>query len=502
MMLRSNHRDTGRDMEDSRNTPDEPDEADKKGRPGRRHPLEGLLTNANEDDDWGIPSLSFPTVKPRPVPAPDTDENAKTTVIQPIDMPLSLEEVADAPTPADEADLVDVDVDDKDKDNTTVAPTVVAPPVTGTAELASLAGGGQTAPVPAAPVPPAAVPPTSPRTNAGDGRDDDHGHGTTNGRPRGHRPWFVAVVAVIVVAVAATGLFLYRHQRQSSLDAALAGCGTSASNVSTAVKALDKALDKAKTAQDTAADQVADATTLSDLETVVGEAKSSYDAQACDASLGAAKLAAAEAANAKTTDAINDEITKLNKAVEAVDASHKEKAKELATQAVQTLTPLVAEARTLYEGSAGAVADDATRQTLQQDIDKANTLLDEDAPDPDDLNDAVTALQNDMAAVNESINAANAYRYQQAQRDAQQNQNAQQNTTQGTTGQQNQNGATDQSQQQGTTQQGQNGNGTVTQNGATGQSQQQGATTQQGQNGATASGSNGATAQNQNGANH
>ena len=217
------------------------------------------------------------------------------------------------------------------------------------------------------------------------------------GDPPGRRrpKWLVpVVVAVVVVVVVVAGLVGWRVVESRRHDAALDSC-------SRAVKAL-----KGKTGSDQLAqyreaagikaDQVKDA------KTVVAMARSVKDAEGirqqtirCKASMPTDGLKEA----ADQAGKIDGKYAALSKAARAVIASRDAKALEDARTA---LDGKKGEASKLLADSDGKVADNATRDGLQQAIDQAGQAKGDEAKA---YQDAANALQAAIDQVNASMQA-------------------------------------------------------------------------------------------------
>ena len=248
--------------------------------------------------------------------------------------------------------------------------------------------------------------------------------GDPPGKPRPR--WLVpAVVAVVVAVVVVAGLVGWRVVENRRHDAALDSC-------SRAVKAL-----KAKTGSDRLAqyreaagiksDQVKDA------KTVVAMARSVKDAEGikeptvrCKASMSTGDLNAA----ADQAGKIDGKYAAVARAAKAVIASRDAKALEDARAALDGKKE---EASRLLADSDGKVADNATRDGLQQAIDQAGQVKGDTAKA---YRDAVGALQAAIDRVNASVQAKSqadqqaAAQAQAAQQQAQKQPAQRQGTTQ------------------------------------------------------------------------
>ena len=234
----------------------------------------------------------------------------------------------------------------------------------------------------------------------------------------GRRPrWLVPVVVAVVVVVVVAGLVGWRVVESRRHDAALDSC-------SQAVKTL-----QAKTGPDRLAgyrqaagiksDQVKDA------KTVVAMARSVKDAEGirkptvrCKAAMSTGDLNAAAGQARK----IDGKYAAVDRAAKAVTASRDAKTLEDAKAALDAKKE---EAARLLADSDGKVADNATRDGLQQAIDQAGQAKGDQAKA---YRDAVGALQAAIDQVNASVQAKS-QADQQAAAQATQAQAAQQHGT-------------------------------------------------------------------------
>ena len=220
---------------------------------------------------------------------------------------------------------------------------------------------------------------------------EDGGDPPGKPRPRWLAPLVVAVVVVVVVVAGLVGWRVVENRRH---DAALDSC-------SRAVKTL-----KGKTGSDRLAqyreaagiksDQVKDA------KTVVAMARSVKDAEGikeptirCKASMPTGELNATAGQAGK----IDGKFAAVSRAAKAVTASRDAKALDDARTALDGKRE---EASRLLADSDGKVADNATRDTLQQAIDQAGQAKGDQAKA---YRDAANALQAAIDQVNASVQA-------------------------------------------------------------------------------------------------
>ncbi|WP_288804462.1 hypothetical protein [uncultured Bifidobacterium sp.] len=245
--------------------------------------------------------------------------------------------------------------------------------------------------------------------------------GDLPGKPR--PKWLVpVVVAVVVAVVVVAGLVGWRVVESRRHDAALDSC-------SRAVKTLqDKTrsdrLTQYREAAGIKTDQVKDA------KTVVAMARSVKDAEGikeqtlrCKASMSTGDLNATAGQAGK----IDGKYAAVARAAKAVTASRDAKALEDARAALDGKKE---EAARLLADSDGKVADNATRDGLQQAIDQAGQVKGDKAKA---YQDAVGALQAAIDRVNASVQAKSQADQQAAAQAAQAQAAQQQAQRQGTT---------------------------------------------------------------------
>lgn len=264
---------------------------------------------------------------------------------------------------------------------------------------------------------PAAIPPVA---AAGDESVNENAHGSENSetpaRKRSFKPVAVSItIVVLVAAVAVGGVLLWRNrENDAEHSAALSTCTSASETYNTARDALDQALADAKDEQAITADQVADAATVSSLSDAIDEANGIGEAAACGTSLSSVDLQHNAKTNQKLAQQLTDSAGKVTDAAKAVADSRDAKTEADKTNARNALQTAVNDAQTLLDNSLWAVADNTTRVTLEEAINTANALLQQDDPDLKALQDAQTALQSASDGVNasmEELAAQNAYSY-------------------------------------------------------------------------------------------
>lgn len=253
---------------------------------------------------------------------------------------------------------------------------------------------------------PAAIPPVA---AAGDESVNENAHGSENSetpaRKRSFKPVAVSItIVVLVAAVAVGGVLLWRNRENNAEhSAALSTCTSASETYNTARDALDQALADAKDEQAITADQVADAATVSSLSDAIDEANGIGEAAACSTSLSAVDLQHNAKTNQDLAQQLTDSVGKVTDAAKAVADSRDAKTETDKTNARNALQTAVNDAQTLLDNSLWAVADNTTRVTLEEAINTANALLQQDDPDLKALQDAQTALQSASDGVNASM---------------------------------------------------------------------------------------------------
>lgn len=215
----------------------------------------------------------------------------------------------------------------------------------------------------------------------------------------------IAIVSVVLVAAVAVGGVLLWRNRENDADhtAALSTCTGASEEYITARDTLDQALADAQDEQAITADQVADAATVSALSDAIDDANAIDEAAACGTSLSTVDLQRNAKTNQELAQQLTDNADNVTEAAKAVSDSRDEKTAADKASARNTLQTAVNDAQTLLDNSLWAVADNATRVTLEEAINTANALLQQDDPDLKSLQDAQTALQSASDGVNASM---------------------------------------------------------------------------------------------------
>ena len=375
------------------------------------------------DTFWDIPPIEFPTSNSSDEPVDGPRHAASKGMLSTAETQL----IASGNTP----DIVDSSSDEGDDAKTTVlktdassaaptAPPEHAPETTAFSGTRLFPESGpaaqETAIIETVPSldfgsvisgeTPAAIPPVA---AAGDESVNENAHGSENSetpaRKRSFKPVAISITIVILVAaVAVGGVLLWRNRENDAEHSAALSTCTSASEVyNTARDALDQALADAKDEQAITADQVADAATVSSLSDAIDEANGIGEAAACGTSLSAVDLQHNAKTNQKLAQQLTDSAGKVTDAAKAVADSRDAKTETDKTNARNALQTAVNDAQTLLDNSLWAVADNTTRVTLEEAINTANALLQQDDPDLKALQDAQTALQSASDGVNASM---------------------------------------------------------------------------------------------------
>ena len=242
---------------------------------------------------------------------------------------------------------------------------------------------------------------------------------TTSGRR--HRKWLVAVIVAVVVVVVA-GLAGWRVVENRRHGSALESCNRAAKSLQERTSSAKMA--RYREASGVKADQVKDAKTVTNMSSSVKAAGGLEPSLIqCNASMSTGELNTA-VSKAKKLDS---EYEAVSKAAKAVLASRDAKTLDDAKAALNTKKD---EASKLLGDSDGKVADNATRDGLQQAIDQAGQVKGDEAKV---YQEAAGSLQAAIDRVNASMQAKSQADQQaaaQAQAQAARQQAQRQGTTQ------------------------------------------------------------------------
>ncbi|MCX8648431.1 hypothetical protein J3U01_08465 [Bifidobacterium sp. B4107] len=203
-----------------------------------------------------------------------------------------------------------------------------------------------------------------PASEPHDPADDEH-----KPHPRWLAPLIAAVVAVVLVAAGFGGWKTYESRRHES---AMTDCMQSVKAMRSSVRSAQAALGRYRGAAGIQADQVKDAKTVSAMRRAVKAAGGiKPQVVACDASMSTSDLRAAAGKAGRTSDRLKALDRDYAKAGKAVLASRDAKSLDDAKSA---LDGKKGEASKLLADSDGKVADNATRDALQQAISQAGQV--------------------------------------------------------------------------------------------------------------------------------
>ncbi|NEG89008.1 hypothetical protein [Bifidobacterium aerophilum] len=413
-------------------------------------PAQGLSFDAvsSPDDDGAMVDFTFPPI--------ETGEPSRLTDIPTIAIPpITGTWTTDSPDGARQATMPDATDAEASQEAPDAAPTqIIGSPVNDGPRTTVIADGGTSVmpPVPPVPAPPQGLPlnPSSETDAAGTAKKtgavaepatdiigssnvieaspEDFAEITQTGpivapeESRGDgdaantrsfvfdcRFLIAGAAALVVAAVAVAGVFWWNGRQAEQTHAAkLVACQSAYSRYQDAADKVASVLKTTAAAQKITADQVADATTVTALKTAVDKANDMGTVSSCDANATLAALTSQTADANDAADKASELASSLTKAADAVTVSRTAKDDADRNAAKQQLQTAVADAQTLYDGTAGAVADESTRAALLTAIDTANTLLKEDKPTMTSLQDALKALQTASDDVNMSVEALTA----------------------------------------------------------------------------------------------
>lgn len=215
------------------------------------------------------------------------------------------------------------------------------------------------------------------------------------GRPD-RRRWLLLVATAVVVVAVVAGVGLYRWQSARTHQAAVSSCLEAASRVSKAIKAGDpKQVSEARAVQST---QVADAQVVTAFSSAAKPSKMDKPAS-CDASIDTSTLTQAAQhmdSQAKDRERWSDKAAKAAKAVLA------SRDKKNLADARQSLKAKIEEGSARLAQTDGQVADNATREQLQQAVNAAGQV---NSSNPGDYQQAQADIQAALDAVNTSAEA-------------------------------------------------------------------------------------------------
>lgn len=211
-----------------------------------------------------------------------------------------------------------------------------------------------------------------------------------------------AVAACVLLLVCLVGFGGSKWWAAHAFASARSACDSAELELRSSRRRLQRAMSLAKS-PDMSASSVADPKTIDELNAAMKNAETAIQPVSCRASFQSRQTLESEAVRADGASRhITEASTRVEKAVKAVKASRKEKR---VTDAQTGLKDCHTTAGRLYADSDGKVADNATRDALQQAVDRAGRLL--KSTDTARIKEATTALQAASDAVRASIGAKN-----------------------------------------------------------------------------------------------
>lgn len=211
-----------------------------------------------------------------------------------------------------------------------------------------------------------------------------------------------AVAACVLLLVCLVGFGGSKWWAAHAFASARSACDSAELGMRSSRRRLQRAMSLAKS-PDMSASSVADPKTIDELNAAMKNAETAIPPVSCRASSQSRQTLESEAARADGASRhITEASARVEKAVKAVKASRKEKR---VTDAQTGLKDCHATAGRLYADSDGKVADNTTRDALQQAVDRAGRLL--KSTDTARIKEATTALQAASDAVRASIDAKN-----------------------------------------------------------------------------------------------
>lgn len=211
-----------------------------------------------------------------------------------------------------------------------------------------------------------------------------------------------AVAACVLLLVCLAGFGGSKWWAAHAFASARSACDSAELGVGSSRQRLQRAMSSVKSL-DMSASSVADPKTIDELNAAMKNAETAIPPVSCRASSQSRQTLESETARAEGASRhLTEASARVEKAVKAVKASRKEKR---VTDAQTGLKDRHATAGRLYTDSDGKVADNATRDALQQAVDRAGRLL--KSKDTARIEEATAALQAASDAVRASMDAKN-----------------------------------------------------------------------------------------------
>lgn len=209
-----------------------------------------------------------------------------------------------------------------------------------------------------------------------------------------------AVAVCVLLVVCLSGFGVSEWWSAHAFASARSACESVELEVGSSRRRLARAMSSVE-GMDMSASSVADPKTIGELNAAVKKAETAIPPVSCRASAQSRQTLESETARAEgASRRIEGAAARVEKAVAAVRASQKEKR---VVDAQTGLRDRRGAAGRLYEDSDGKVADDATRDALQQAVDEAGRLL--KSADAARIGKASAALQSASDAVRASMDA-------------------------------------------------------------------------------------------------
>ncbi len=218
----------------------------------------------------------------------------------------------------------------------------------------------------------------------------------------------IASAAAVAALLAVGGTVAWHVTSVNAQRDAFSSCKQSATRYAKVKKRYDAAIQNANLLVSVPSDQLADSKTASTLKDALSNAYDFIPTTQCVASLSTENLTRAAKQNNKNAKAMEQSLTTLTKASDALSKSRDAKADSSVETAKQALQTTLEQAKSLMDSSKDNVADEKTRTALQQAIDEANQVLNGENPSIKALSKACENVENAMKAVTDSVAKHNA----------------------------------------------------------------------------------------------
>ena len=218
----------------------------------------------------------------------------------------------------------------------------------------------------------------------------------------------IASAAAVAALLAVGGTVAWHVTSVNAQRDAFSSCKQSATRYAKVKKRYDAAIQNANLLVSVPSNQLSDSKTASTLKDALSNTYDFIPTTQCVASLSTENLTRAAKQNNKNAKAMEQSLTTLTKASNAVSKSRNAKADSSVDAAKQALRTTLEQAKSLMDSSKDNVADEKTRTALQQAIDAANQVLSGDDPSINTLSKARENVENAMKAVTDSVAKHNA----------------------------------------------------------------------------------------------